>query len=152
MAHQLVLCHIRGIFFFFSDPRDELFSKKSNREIFLWNWNRVLVESNFSAELMINLSIQNFIFFLVLDLFPSGLKRKTGYGGHWNQAGLCWTLLVTKVVLCPYLLLLQKGFGLLGFPWVTKNSFKQLIIRKVRECRNEVKAVQETKCSDKAES
>ena len=49
---------------------------ESQTEIFLWNGNWVPVESNSSAELMINLFIQNFISFLVLDLVPSGLKGK----------------------------------------------------------------------------
>lgn len=90
---------------------------------------------------MINLSIQNFISFLVLNPVLLRTKKK-------NQRKPSMVGIEIKDSadpsgykrLVPPSLAFTKGFGLLGF-WVTKSSFKQLLIGKVRECRNEVKAI-----------
>ena len=109
-------------------------------------WNRVPLKPSSPAEFMINLSIQNFIPFLVLFLFPSGLRiikaKLWGWGGVWNQAGPSWA---QKPLCIPWFLFVERGFHLLGFPWVPKSKLKQLLIREVRECRNKGKAVTQEK-------
>ena len=55
----------------------------------------------------------------------------------WNWAGPCGAFLGTKTPLCPPVsCLLEKGFSLRALPWLSKNRFQQLLIRKLRECRN----------------
>ena len=52
------------------------------------------------------------------------------------QSGPRGALLGTKAFLCTLFSCLQeKGFSLLGFPWIAKGRFKQLLIREGRKCR-----------------
>ena len=53
-----------------------------------------------------------------------GVSKKWG---DWNWAGPCGALPSTKVPLCPHFLFVEKGFSLLGLPWVPKSRLKQLL-------------------------
>ena len=63
----------------------------------------------------------------------------------WNRTGICGPSQVQKHLRVPCSLLVEKGFSLLGLPWVPKSRLKQLLIREVREHRNKGRAVKQEK-------
>ena len=62
---------------------------------------------------------------LYLTCWPIETKQDPA-GPSWVQKPLC----------VPCFLFEEKGFGLLGFPWVPESRPKQLLIREVRKRRN----------------
>ena len=84
---------------------------------------------------MINLSIQNIIPFLVQHLSPQDW-RESKKRSDWNRSGPCGAHPGYKILCVPVSFLWEKSFSLLDLPWVPKGRFKQLLIRRVKECRN----------------
>ena len=88
-------------------------------------WNQVPLKHNSYAEFLVKPSIEDFILFLVPQLFPSGLKSIKERGGL-KPTGPCGAFPGTKVVMCPPFLTCKKKKKTLdsGFSWVPKSSLK----------------------------
>ena len=84
--------------------------------------NQVPLKLSSFAKLMINLSIQNVIPFLVQHLFPSRLRSSKK--GGWNWAGLCGTQGHKSTSVSPISCLEEKVFSLLDLPWIPKGQMQ----------------------------
>ena len=64
---------------------------------------------------------------------PLRIEELSKKRGDWNQAGPCGGFLCTKTSPCPPFLVCrgEKGFSLLGLPWVPKRRLKQKMIRTI---------------------
>ena len=106
-----------------------------------WNW--VLLKPSFHAKLMIN--YPKLCSISCPAPVPFSIEEYQRKEGIEIEQGPVGSPQYKSSSMSPISCLWRKSFSLLGFLWVAKSRFKQLLIREMKEGRDKGKAVKQEK-------